>query len=109
IIWPIGLAEPAIPTAAFSRHTITPLSPNRHKCGPWQRATTRNGALWEKDGRLGVFGSATPPPRQIRNWHGVVFFPGNHVVLGLVPALWRAANVSRTRRARTKTAKIWSC
>jgi hypothetical protein len=57
---------------------------------PWQRATRRNGALWKKDGKRGDFGLPTPPARQIENWHGVVFFPGNHAVFGLGPALARA-------------------
>jgi hypothetical protein len=43
--------------------------------GPPQRATTRNGALWKKDGILGVFWAVTPTARQIENWQPVVYFP----------------------------------
>jgi hypothetical protein len=38
----------------------------------WQRATTRNGALWKKDGNLSVFGPPPPTSRQVENWHAVV-------------------------------------
>ena len=57
---------------------------------PWQRATTRNGALWKKDGKIGVFGPPPPTARQIENWQPVVYFPGNNAVFGLWPPLWRA-------------------
>src|SRR6516225_2192865 len=57
---------------------------------PWQRATTRNGALWREHGKSGVFGPPPPTARQIENWQPVVYFPGNNAVFGFDRALWRA-------------------
>jgi hypothetical protein len=40
----------------------------------WQRATTRNGALWKELDISGVFEPVPPTARQIENWQPVVEF-----------------------------------
>jgi hypothetical protein len=57
---------------------------------PWQRAITRNGALWKNDDKLGVFGLVPPTARQIENWQPVVYFPGNNPIFSIFEELWRA-------------------
>src|SRR5262249_22784171 len=58
-----------------------------------QRAITRNGALWKKHRKLGVFGLPPPTARHLENWHGVVYSPGKNPLFAPNPALWRAGTV----------------
>ena len=57
---------------------------------PWQRATTRNGALWKKDGKIGFFGPLPPTARQIENWQPVPWERGKTASFAILDELWRA-------------------
>jgi hypothetical protein len=55
------------------RHTQATRTLIEHR--PPQRATTRNGALWENAYKSSLFGPPPPTARQIENWQPVVYFP----------------------------------